>query len=83
MSDLDIAERRVLQDGRFKISIQVGKSIFASYHAQQFGEDAVLRILTARRWQTMSRVWLDHLGFSQPTMSSIRRLSAEPYGRCW
>jgi general secretion pathway protein E len=82
MSDLDIAERRVPQDGRFKISIQGREIDFrVSIMPSSFGEDAVLRILDRQALADhVEGLKLDHLGFSQPTMSSIRRLSAEPYG---
>ena len=46
MSELDIAERRVPQDGRFKVSIQGREIDFrVSIMPSIFGEDAVLRIL--------------------------------------
>jgi general secretion pathway protein E len=82
MSDLDIAERRVPQDGRFKISIQGREIDFrVSIMPSSFGEDAVLRILDRQALADhVEGLKLDHLGFDQPTMSSIRRLSAEPYG---
>jgi general secretion pathway protein E len=82
MSDLDIAERRVPQDGRFKISIQGREIDFrVSIMPSSFGEDAVLRILDRQALADhVEGLKLDHLGFDAPTMSSLRRLSSEPYG---
>jgi len=82
MSDLDIAERRVPQDGRFKVSIQGREIDFrVSIMPSSFGEDAVLRILDRQALADhVEGLTLNHLGFDQPTMASFRRLSAEPYG---
>jgi general secretion pathway protein E len=82
MSDLDIAERRVPQDGRFKISIQGREIDFrVSIMPSIFGEDAVLRILDRQALADhVEGLTLNHLGFDQATMASLRRLSAEPYG---
>ena len=82
MSDLDIAERRVPQDGRFKISIQGREIDFrVSIMPSIFGEDAVLRILDRQALADhLEGLTLDHLGFEPATMASLRRLSAEPYG---
>ena len=56
MSDLDIAERRVPQDGRFKVSIKGREIDFrVSIMPSIFGEDAVLRILDGRRSPITSR----------------------------
>nr|WP_258192656.1 GspE/PulE family protein [Nitrosospira sp. Nsp2] len=82
MSDLDIAERRVPQDGRFKVSIQGREIDFrVSIMPSIFGEDAVLRILDRQALADhVEGLTLDHLGFEPATMASLRRLSAEPYG---
>lgn len=82
MSDLDIAERRVPQDGRFKVSIQGREVDFrVSIMPSIFGEDAVLRILDRQALADhVEGLTLDHLGFDPPTMASFRRLSSEPYG---
>jgi general secretion pathway protein E len=82
MSDLDIAERRVPQDGRFKVSIQGREIDFrVSIMPSIFGEDAVLRILDRQALADhVEGLTLDHLGFEPVTMASLRRLSAEPYG---
>jgi general secretion pathway protein E len=82
MSELDIAERRVPQDGRFKIStrgreIDVRVSIMPSI----FGEDAVLRILDKQMLSDqMKGLRLDYLGFDASAMKVLRRLASEPYG---
>ena len=82
MAELDIAERRVPQDGRFKVAaggreIDVRVSVMPSIH----GEDAVLRILDKQRLSDqVTGLRLEVLGFDAPTLRSLRRLSAEPYG---
>jgi general secretion pathway protein E len=82
MSDLDIAERRVPQDGRFKVSIQGREIDFrVSIMPSIFGEDAVLRILDRQALADhVKGLTLDHLGFDKVAISSFRRLSSEPYG---
>lgn len=82
MSELDIAERRVPQDGRFKISIQRREIDFrVSIMPSIFGEDAVLRILDRQALSDhIEGLTLNQLGFSQTAIASIRRLSSEPYG---
>jgi len=82
MAELDIAERRVPQDGRFKVAaagrqIDIRVSIMPSIH----GEDAVLRILDKQRLSNeVAGLRLEVLGFDEPTLVALRRLSAEPYG---
>lgn len=82
MAELDIAERRVPQDGRFKVAvggreIDIRVSIMPSIH----GEDAVLRILDKQRLSDeVSGLSFKALGFDEATMSALRRLAAEPYG---
>lgn len=79
LSELDIGERRVPQDGRFKMKIQAREvdfrvSIMPSIH----GEDAVLRILDkAQRGESLS---LANLGLAADTIARIRVLASEPYG---
>lgn len=82
MSELDIAERRVPQDGRFKISIQGREIDFrVSIMPSIFGEDAVLRILDRQALSDqLEGLTLNQLGFSQTAIATIRRLSSEPYG---
>jgi general secretion pathway protein E len=82
MAELDIAERRVPQDGRFKArrsgrEIDLRVSIMPSI----FGEDAVLRILDKQSLSDeLKGLTLDQLGFDSPTIKTLRRLAAEPYG---
>lgn len=82
MSDLDIAERRIPQDGRFKVSIQGREIDFrVSIMPSIFGEDAVLRILDRQALTDhVEGLTLNQLGFNQAAITSIRRLSSEPYG---
>src|SRR5205085_7402158 len=87
MSELDIAERRVPQDGRFKARHkhggEAGRDIDfrVSVMPSVFGEDAVLRILDRRALSDQLRgLTLDSLGFDQDIIERMRKLSAEPYG---
>lgn len=79
LSGLDIGERRVPQDGRFKAHMQ-GRdvdfrvSIMPSIH----GEDAVLRVLD--KSQRGSVLTLDALGLTPGSIARIRALASEPYG---
>jgi general secretion pathway protein E len=82
MSELDIAERRVPQDGRFKLALQ-GRpidfrvSVMPSVH----GEDAVLRILDKQALtDELHGLRLDALGFEEEVVRRLRRLSQLPYG---
>jgi general secretion pathway protein E len=82
MAELDIAERRVPQDGRFKArrsgrEIDFRVSIMPSVH----GEDAVLRILDKQSLSDqMQGLTLETLGFDPALIRRMRRLSSEPYG---
>ncbi len=82
MSELDIAERRVPQDGRFKVRRQGREIDFrVSIMPSVFGEDAVLRILDKQALADQLRgLTLDQLGFNARIIARLRRLSAEPYG---
>jgi general secretion pathway protein E len=82
MSELDIAERRIPQDGRFKISIQGREIDFrVSIMPSIFGEDAVLRILDKQALtEHIEGLTLNQLGFSKNVIANLRRLSSEPYG---
>ncbi len=82
MSELDIAERRVPQDGRFKIAFEARPIDFrVSIIPSIFGEDAVLRVLDKKALtQQMTGLRLDVLGFDARVISEVRRLSALPYG---
>src|SRR6202161_3141617 len=82
MSELDIAERRVPQDGRFRVRykgrfIDFRVSIMPSIH----GEDAVLRVLDKETLSEKFRnLTLDVVGFSQSELKHLRRYIREPYG---
>ena len=82
ISGLDIAERRVPQDGRFKVSIQHHEvDIRVSIMPCIFGEDAVLRILDKQTLSDQIKgLRLDYLGFDAHSIATLRRLSNEPYG---
>lgn len=82
MSELDISERRVPQDGRFKVSVQGREVDFrVSIMPSMFGEDAVLRILDRRSLSDQARTLrLDYLGFEAGILERFRRLTSEPYG---
>ena len=82
MSELDIAERRVPQDGRFKVTMQGREVDFrVSIMPSIFGEDAVLRILDKQSLSDQMRgLRLDFLGFDARALTQMRRLSNEPYG---
>jgi type IV pilus assembly protein PilB len=82
MSELDIAEKRIPQDGRFKVrfagrTIDFRVSIMPTVH----GEDAVIRILdkesTNAEFRTLN---LDVLGFEEDTKRQLRKFINEPYG---
>lgn len=82
MAELDIAERRVPQDGRFKAVIR-GRAVDlrVSIMPGVFGEDAVLRVLDRQNLHDeLSGITLDKLGFEPEMLAAIRKLSREPYG---
>ncbi len=82
MSELDIAERRVPQDGRFRVKalgreIDFRVSIMPSIH----GEDAVVRVLDKQSLaDQVSGLRLDVLGFDEATLTAFRRMARDPYG---
>jgi type II secretory ATPase GspE/PulE/Tfp pilus assembly ATPase PilB-like protein len=82
MSELDIAERRIPQDGRFRVRykgrfVDFRVSIMPSIH----GEDAVLRVLDKETLSEKFRnLTLDVVGFDQEEMMKFRRYIHEPYG---
>jgi type IV pilus assembly protein PilB len=82
MSDLDIAERRVPQDGRFRVRyksrfVDFRVSIMPSIH----GEDAVLRVLDKETLSEKFRnLSLDVVGFGAGDIEKFRRYILEPYG---
>lgn len=82
MAELDIAEQRVPQDGRFKVMMGGHEIDFrVSIMPSIFGEDAVMRILDKRTLaDKVTGLRLDQLGFDEVTVASLRRMSNEPYG---
>src|ERR1017187_8665862 len=82
MSELDIAERRVPQDGRFRVRyknrlIDIRVSIMPTVH----GENAVLRILDKESMnEKFSKLTLDVVGFAADDLKRFRRHIREPYG---
>jgi general secretion pathway protein E len=82
MSELDIAERRVPQDGRFTIALDRRPIDFrVSVIPSIFGEDAVLRALDKQALtERLQGLRLDALGFDMRVVTQLRRLSLLPYG---
>jgi general secretion pathway protein E len=82
MSELDIAERRVPQDGRFKARRDGREIDFrVSVMPSVYGEDAVLRILDRKALSDqLHGLTLDSLGFAAELKQRLRQLSSEPYG---
>jgi general secretion pathway protein E len=82
MSELDIAERRIPQDGRFKSSYEGRPIDFrVSIMPSSFGEDAVLRVLDKQAvTDQLTALSLDSLGFDDSIVASLRKLSERPYG---
>jgi len=84
MSELDIAERRVPQDGRFRVKygtperpIDFRVSVMPSIH----GEDAVLRVLDKESMsEKFHKLTLDVVGFDEEDLRKFRRYILEPYG---
>ena len=82
MSELDIAERRVPQDGRFRVRykgrlIDFRVSIMPTIH----GEDAVLRVLDKESMsEKFAKLSLEVVGFSESDLVKFRRYISEPYG---
>ncbi len=82
ISELDIAENRIPQDGRFKVSMR-GRDIDVrvSIMPSLFGEDAVLRILDKQALSDQSKgLRLDYLGFDEVSITNLRKMANEPYG---
>ncbi|HHB1427558.1 TPA: GspE/PulE family protein [Serratia odorifera] len=78
LGNMDIAERRIPQDGRFKAHIQQRNvdfrvSVMPSIH----GEDAVLRVLDKSHEKKLR---LETLGFDAHTLNAIRQLTQIPHG---
>jgi general secretion pathway protein E len=82
MAELDIAEHRIPQDGRFKVMVQDREVDFrVSIMPSVYGEDAVLRILDRKAiTDHVNGLTLDALGFDSDSMAQCRRLADEPYG---
>jgi type IV pilus assembly protein PilB len=82
MSELDIAEKRVPQDGRFRVRyknrlIDFRVSVMPTIH----GEDAVLRVLDKESMsEKFAKLSLDVVGFSEQDLVKFRRYILEPYG---
>ncbi|MES2151614.1 MAG: GspE/PulE family protein [Pseudomonadota bacterium] len=82
MADLDIAERRVPQDGRFKVRVKGSEIDFrVSIMPNIFGEDAVLRLLDRRALtEAAQSLRLESLGLNADAIVQIRQLAAKPHG---
>lgn len=82
MADLDISERRIPQDGRFKVRVNSREIDFrVSIMPNIFGEDAVLRLLDRQSVTEESKsLRLDHLGLNELSITAIRRLAKKPHG---
>ncbi|MGB8337659.1 MAG: GspE/PulE family protein [Burkholderiales bacterium] len=82
MAELDIAERRVPQDGRFKVRVNEREIDFrVSIMPNIFGEDAVLRLLDRQALTEEAKALrLDNLGFDPVTIKAIRKLASKPHG---
>lgn len=82
MAELDIAERRVPQDGRFRIRVEGRDVDFrASIMPSVHGEDAVLRVLDRQALtEQLQALNLEQLGFDTSTLMRFRKLCQEPYG---
>ncbi|RZL11478.1 MAG: type II/IV secretion system protein [Rubrivivax sp.] len=93
MAELDIGERRLPQDGRFKLRVRTGGDASqdgagsrhvdfrVSIMPSSFGEDAVLRILDRSRLAAdESAMTLEGLGFEPDDAAVVRRLAGKPYG---
>ncbi len=82
MAQLDIAERRIPQDGRFKVHA-MGRLIDfrVSIMPSAFGEDAVLRVLDRKALTEQAQgLSLKALGFDDEVIAGFRKLASEPYG---
>jgi type IV pilus assembly protein PilB len=82
MAELDIAEKRVPQDGRFRMRMP-GKTIDfrVSIMPSVYGEDAVIRILDKESIsEQFTELKLDILGFPEQEMRRFRKYIREPYG---
>ena len=82
MSELDIAERRIPQDGRFRVRYKSRLIDFrVSIMPTIYGEDAVLRVLDKESMsETFAKLSLDVVGFAEADLAKFRRYIKEPYG---
>ncbi len=82
MSDLDIAERRIPQDGRFRLRIKDKTIDFrVSIMPAIYGEDAVIRILDKEMiTEAIEELRMDLLGFSDAVLKTFRKYIVQPYG---
>ncbi|MDG0854995.1 GspE/PulE family protein [Roseateles puraquae] len=81
MAELDIGERRLPQDGRFKLRVQGREIDFRlSIMPSVFGEDAVIRILDRAAIARAGTLTLDALGFGDDERAAIRHQARQPHG---
>ena len=82
MSELDIAEKRVPQDGRFRMRLEQKKVDFrVSILPSIYGEDVVIRILDKEYITAdIDELRLDRLGFKEEDLRKFRKSICEPYG---
>ena len=81
MAELDIGERRLPQDGRFKLRVQGREVDFRlSVMPSVFGEDAVVRVLDRAQVEAQGSLTLDALGFEPEARAQIRALARQPHG---
>jgi len=81
MAELDIGERRLPQDGRFKLRTQGREIDFRlSVMPSVFGEDAVIRVLDRAQIAQQGSLTLDALGYQGALRDSIRALARQPHG---
>ncbi|MBL8523016.1 MAG: type II/IV secretion system protein, partial [Betaproteobacteria bacterium] len=82
LAELDIAERRIPQDGRFKVLVKGREIDFrVSIMPSLFGEDAVLRLLDRRAVsESHDSLTLASLSLNAEAAAAIRALSAKPHG---
>lgn len=82
MSELDISERRIPQDGRFKVRLNEKSIDFrVSIMPSVYGEDAVIRILDKESIAAnLKRLTLESLGMHEREIRRIRKAISEPYG---
>ena len=76
MSDLDIAEHRLPQDGRFKANFRVKRLIFAYRFYLQFWARRLLSVY----WINLNILELDKLGFSEDSLARLKKAALLPHG---